>query len=228
MSAIQMRGKELVEHVLRQQYFSERRRNVDAAWAEYYLSAIEGMERGDPQPYRYGFEKLSWQTNAFVKREAERWARNCRKYRLYEDDFESDFRFAVAKAALRYDGAKGSFFDYLRGTIRNAGRDVVRNALTKKRRINHLAKSLGDEKIQKQYEKSFQAPSAEQLALLDTAISEMASEPSLDGQEQNLLQYLRKYPDATLQEMADEIGVRDRKQASRVKERLANKVRKYL
>lgn len=72
------------------------------------------------------------------------------------------------------------------------------------------------------------ARSAEYCAVNQMVIAEMAEEQTLTKQERNLFNFLRGNPEATLQEMADAIEVRDRKQAARVKQRLANKLQKYI
>lgn len=227
MSIIRRKGQALLAHLARQRYFDQRRAEVDKAWGKYRLEVIEREERGEETPFRHGFDELSKQTDSFVKREAQKWAKSCRKYRLYEDDFESIFRFTVAKAALRYEG-DGSFFDYLRGAIRNAGRDLVRRALTKKNRITHLALSLDDEQVKREVERRANtARSAEDEAISRIVIEQMAADRTLTEQDRRLFNFLHTAPDATLQEIADELGLRDRKQASRVKERLANKLRKF-
>jgi hypothetical protein len=228
MSVFQRKGKEVAENLARQAYFDKRRAAVGRAWAEYMSEALERNERGEKEQVRYGFDALSDQTDAYIKREAERWARSCRKYRIYEDDFESQFRYTVAKSALSFQGEYGTFFDYLRTSINNAGRDLVRHALTKKNRINHLAESLDDEKVARKVDKQYTSRSAEDEAIPRIIVAEMAADTTLNEQERKLFEFLRIDPDATLQEMADGIGVRDRKQASRVKARLADKLRKYL
>ncbi|MCR2805326.1 hypothetical protein [Paenibacillus soyae] len=228
MSVFQRVGEEVLLHVAKQEYIDRRRRAVDRAWANYRGTCIEREERGEPDPYRYGFEELSYQTDAFVRREAARWAKTSRNYRVYEDDFESQFRFIVVKAALRYDGMDGTFFDYLRGAIANAGRDMVRMAKRKKRRINHTARSLDVENVLKLAERCREVPSAEQEALLRMTIEDIFEDPDLSHQEYELLQFLRTCPDATLDEIAKTIEVRDRKQASRVRQRLARKLVKHL
>lgn len=227
MSIIQRKGLEAVEHIERGIYFDQRRKAVDNGWAIYRGEVIEREERNESQPFRFGFEELHKQTDAFVKREAQRWAKRCRNYRLYEDDFESEFRFVVARAALSYTGERGSFFDYLRVALRNAARDMIRSTLSKKNRINHLALSLEDDKVRQRVDELYSV-NPEDQAIARVIVSEMAADRTLTDVERALFEYLRKYPDATLQEMADAIGVKDRKQASRVKERLASKLYKYI
>ncbi|AIQ13644.1 RNA polymerase sigma factor [Paenibacillus durus] len=228
MSAIHSSGEALSASLKQRAYLDRRRKDVDDAWATYILEAIERSKAGKPQPVRYGFDDLNAQTDTFVKREAGRWARSCRKYRLYEDDFESHFRFTVAKAALRYDGKNGSFFDYLRGSIRNAGRDMVRRALTKKNRINHLALSLQDEAVMREVERSGIVASAEEQAIAQYTVECMAADTSLTDTERAVFELLRADPEATLQEIANALGLSDRKQAQRLKQRLAEKLRKYI
>ncbi|TLS53384.1 hypothetical protein FE782_03690 [Paenibacillus antri] len=222
------RGKEAADRLSKRIYFDERRTDVGWAWYHYYWGVRGRYDKNEANPFRYDFDELSRQTDAFVRREAGKWARMCRKYRLYEDDFESHFRLTVAKTALRYKGEQESFFDYLRISIRNAGRDLVRDALRKKNRINHLALSLDDEEIAAKVEAQTTGRSAEDEAVTSILIAELAGEPSLNDQERMLFDFLCEDPDATLQDMADAIGVRDRKQASRVRQRLANKLRKYI
>ncbi|GAB6927121.1 hypothetical protein JCM10914A_11040 [Paenibacillus sp. JCM 10914] len=227
MSTIQRKGRGAVVHLERQHFFTRRRKQVDAAWAEYISEVYDRVDRKDEKPYHYGFGALSEQTDAFVRREAERWARSCRKYRLYEDDFESHFRYTVVKAALKYDGQRGTFFDLLGTAINNAGRDLVRNALTKKNRINHLALSIDDESASKKVAKIAASHTTEDIVVPRLIIAEMEVDTSLTKQERLLFEFLKADPDATLQEMADALGVRDRKQASRIKQRMADKLRKY-
>lgn len=228
MSTIPRKGQEVAELLEKQRFIDKRRKDVDSAWGIYIQEVYSRLEQGDSELYSHGFDDLAKETDAFVKREAQWWAKSCRKYRIYEDEFESYFRFVVCRAALRYDGEKGTFFDYLRGAIRNAGRDLVREALTKKNRINHLALSLEDETVTRKVEQKYHAPSAEEEALNRIIIEQMAQDDSLTDQERQLFEFLREYPDATLQEMADEIGVGSRMQASRIKDRLAKKLQKYL
>jgi len=228
MSIIQRKGHEAIEHLERQQVFNKRRRQVDSAWATYRLEVGKRIESNDPTPFRHGFDDLSAQTDAFVSREAQRWAHSCRKYRIYEDDFESNFRFTVAKAALSYDGERGTFFDLLRTAIANIGRDIVRRALTKKRRINHLAVSLDDDNASKEVARIAAPHTTEDIAIPKLVIAEMEADATLTEQERRLFYYLKSDPDATLQEMADYLGARDRKQALRIKQRMAGKLRKYI
>jgi len=227
MSIIQRKGHDVVAHLERQQFFDKRRQQVDSAWFAYRLEVDERIKSNDPTPLRHGFDDLSAQTDAFVRREAQRWARSCRKYRIYEDDFESNFRFTVAKAALSYDGGRGTFFDLLRTAIANIGRDIVRRALTKKRRINHLAVSLDDDNASKEVAKIAAPHTTEDIAIPRLVIAEMEADATLTEQERRLFHFLKADPDATLQEMADHMGVRDRKQALRIKQRMAGKLQKY-
>ncbi|WP_213618461.1 hypothetical protein [Paenibacillus sp. J22TS3] len=192
------------------------------------LEVLKRTEDGDEEPYRHAFEKLNAQTESFILREAHRWSVTYRKYRIYEDDFESEFRFVVAKAALAYDGRRGSFFDLLRTSVRNKGRDMVRRALTEKNRINHLAQSIEDETVLREVERKYPVPSAESVAVNRATIAEMAADQSLNEQERAVLDLLRVDPDTTLQEIADALGLRDRKQAQRVRRRMADKLRKYI
>ncbi|MFC6457451.1 hypothetical protein ACFQBO_28695, partial [Paenibacillus vulneris] len=98
----------------------------------------------------------------------------------------------------------------------------------KKNRNNHLALSLDDEQTARDVEKRARTnQSAEDDAISRIIIEQMAADTSLSDHERHLFNFLCESPDATLQEMADELGLRDRKQASRVKERLAIKLRKY-
>ena len=228
MSIFQRTGAAAIKHLEQQRFLDERRKAVDNGWAVYIQTVLQRDDDGLADTYRYGFEELNKQTDAFVRREAARWAKSCRKYRIYEDDFESWFRYIVLKAALSYDGQKGTFFDYLRGAIKNAGRDLIRNANLKKNRINHLALNFDEPKVQQELLKRRQSKSAESEALLKITIEAMSQEPTLTDQERKLFQYLRTSPDATLQEMADYLGVRDRKQASRIIHRLAAKLKKHL
>ncbi|GAE08151.1 hypothetical protein JCM10914_4417 [Paenibacillus sp. JCM 10914] len=111
--------------------------------------------------------------------------------------------------------------------INNAGRDLVRNALTKKNRINHLALSIDDESASKKVAKIAASHTTEDIVVPRLIIAEMEVDTSLTKQERLLFEFLKADPDATLQEMADALGVRDRKQASRIKQRMADKLRKY-
>lgn len=229
MSIIQRTGRAVLNDLARQEYFIQRRSDLEQAWITYMSEVYDRDERRDEAPFRYGFDELSRQTDAFIIREARTWARRCRKYRLYEDEFESQFRLTVVKAALRYKGEHGAFFDYLRISIRNAARDLIRCALTKKNRINHLALSLDDEQTAQEVEHRMGTTrSAEDEAITRIVVDQMAADTTLTNQERGLFEYLRSDPDATLQEMADAIGVRDRKQASRIKGRIAKKLRKYI
>lgn len=228
MSIIQRLGRDAIEHLEKQEYLFGRRVDVEYAWQIYKEEAEKRYLNGEESPYSAEFEELNRQTDAFIRREAQRFARSCRQYRIFEDDFESHFRFTVMKAALAYDGDRGTFFDYLRGAIRNAGRDLIRKAKAKERQINHLAVSFDDEKIARKIEEQHSEQGIEVEVVNRSLIEEMAADKTLTPQERQLFNFLRSYPEATLQEMADELGLRDRKQASRIKERLARKLRKYL
>lgn len=56
----------------------------------------------------------------------------------------------------------------------------------------------------------------------------MMADDSLNDEERAMLELLRQDPDMTLQELADALGLKSRMQASRIKERLAKKLRKYI
>lgn len=209
-------------------YLDRRRTEVEAACAEYYLESCDRLKKGDPEPYKYGFDNLANQTNAFVKREAAKWAYRCKAYRLYADDFESDFRFKVASSALNYPFEKnGKFFDYLRKVLANAALDLIRSAKTKKNAVNHMAKSLDRPSVLLKYERNHHVPSPEQDVLSSMMIEEMANEPTLAEEERQMFRLLSNDPEMTLQELADELGLKSRMQASRTKERLARKLQKY-
>lgn len=236
MTFIQRKGKAAADYLKTAAYFHRRREQVEDAWAKYLLECLGRKERGEPEPYRYGYDDLAKHTDYFIGSQAKQYARRYQKIRLYEDDFEGLFRIKVADAALRYPAKEGGyFFDFLRTVIRNAAVDLIRSATTEKNKVNHLAKSLDKEITNDEgFETSIiqtlpdESMNTEGMALNRVLIDEMAGDSTLTEQERQLFQYLRSYPDATLQEMADEIGVRDRKQASRIKERLSKKLQKYL
>ncbi|WP_113032866.1 hypothetical protein [Paenibacillus contaminans] len=235
MSLFTKVGKEVADS-----FFQDDVRNeVDAAF--YYANIYFQETQGDMSEFeafvRRITDPLDPSSNRLLDRKARRYAARYRKLRIYEDDFRSEFNTVIAVFMARL--SRGEFtgdniMKQLSKAFHYRAVDLVRKAKSKTYSINHLVARLDDAVIKVNGQPALlidamaASDNTEKQVIDRTTIEEMASEPSLTEQERKLFEYLRTDPEATLQEMADTVGLRDRKQAQRVRQRLADKLRKYI
>lgn len=182
-------------------------------------------------------DPLSQDSRRLLDRKARYYAARYRDLRLYEDDFRSEFNIVIGNFIARLtrnEFTGDNVMRQLSKAFHYRAMSLVRKARSPKHRINHAAVRI-DKAVVMVYgqpiplEEALAAPDNTEKQVLDRmTIAEMATDVTLTAQERALFEYLRSEPDATLQEIATTLGVRDRKQAQRVKNRLADKLRKYL
>lgn len=214
-------GKDALDYLTKERFIDKRREAVQVAWGIYRTEVYRRVEQGDPEPYKYKYDELSYQTNAFIRREAKRWATSCREYRLYRDDFEEEFRLVGYKTSLWY-GGQGSYFDYLRASVRNAGRNMISFAKTDVHGINHLAVSL-----EEQFHEVADGVDVEATVIAQDIVEQLETDTSLTDKERHLLHLLKRFPDANNQELSDMMELGHREKARRIRQRLCRKGLKY-
>lgn len=203
-----MRQKNLTirQRMLREKLAKKYKEDLDAGVTRYQVTE--------------DFNPLGKRIQSIIRGKARKYANLYRNRRLYEDDFESEFWVVAWELAseTHYDGGT-PYLDKLNRRLDSRAISVVRKTYTEKRRAFHEALPL--DKCQ-----DMKAPNSVENHVTDKLlIEQMANDPDLTDQERAMFHLLSDDPDMTLQELADELGLSGRMQASRVRDRLFSKLR---
>lgn len=178
------------------------------------------------------FYPLGQRIKGIIKGKARKFANRYRNRRLYEDDFESEFWKVAWELALeeQYDGGT-PFIDKLNNRLESRAISLVRSTKADSRRALHEAVPIDKAQVKVNGQKIplvevLAAPGNVEMDVVNSHfLDQMEQDDDLTGQERTMLRLLRQDPDMTLQDLAEDMGLGSRMQASRIKERLFTKLR---
>ena len=210
------------------EFWERKERRIEKIFRKGKVDLIKAIERLYEDEYPDdACDAICKILRSTIQASARHWSRNAQSggFRLYADDFEEVFLKAVLDM-IWYDYSSGSDFwlyEHIMKKMHSNALDLIKWAKRDKRIHDYTAISI-DEQLQI----ADQRTSNLENNVIDTVlIQQMITEPSLDEQERALLRYLYDYPEATLREIADTLGLGHPQTASRLLEKLQKKLAKY-
>ncbi|PJW21984.1 hypothetical protein CV632_01275 [Geobacillus thermodenitrificans] len=220
--------------------------NSAAKLRRYYYKRLF-REQIEQELERYliteNFDSLFPRLKSLVQGKARSYAKKClsKGLRIYEDDFESVFWEIALDLANDTSYRNVFFFDALSNRLESRAKNIIRDACADKRKALTFATTLTENKERKiQRSSNYRATKTgrrplihldgfnptENQAIANIIVEQMAQDESLTDEERRLFQLMHQNPDASLQELADELGTYKQK-VKRMISRLRSKLGKY-
>ncbi|MGG3470773.1 hypothetical protein ABES02_25250 [Neobacillus pocheonensis] len=209
------------------EFLERKERRIEKIYRKGKVDLIKAIERLYEDEYPDdACDRICTILRSTVIASSRHWSRNAQSsgIRLYADDFEEVFWKAVLDMIWYDYDSRSDFwlYEHIIKKMRSNALDLIKWAKREKRVHDYTAASIEEMQIADQ-----RTSNLENNVIHTVMVQQMMGEPLLDVHEGALLRYLYDYPEATLREIADTLGLNHPQKASRFLEKVQKKLTKY-